>query len=117
MLPQEQDSQHTRSEKVMNLVRSYYEGYLGCTRAQSFYESFIFQTIAEVKTAILEEAIKNNHQSIFKFRKLIDSMVVAIPDDLGEDSQSTLFNLPMIRAVTYEISDLQVQVDKLRAAY
>jgi hypothetical protein len=114
-LPLSTDTKSVQDEKVERLISLFYgPSGIGCTRSGECKTSFMMQTLAEVKTMVLENAIKESHKRINQFASTLAS-VVEIP--LGLDAQSLLMALPPIEACLSEVGRNQEDFDKLRSAY
>jgi hypothetical protein len=117
-LPRSGDNPDVRKDKMINFIQLYHGSSLGCLRSEEFKNTFVFQTLAEVKTAILEKAIKNTHMKLYKFvKEVAETLHECIPDTLGMDSQSILRLLPFVNPIILDTASLQHEADKLRSAY
>jgi len=62
--PQASDTKIMTEDKMINFIHLYYGSALGCTRSERFLKEFILQTISEIKTSIVEGALKAGGQQV-----------------------------------------------------
>lgn len=112
-LPQKGETAEVGYQRVERLLASDYGSYLGCTRQVSFKQSFAMQTIAEVKTKVIEEALQSNFHRFQPFLGKVTQMAAG----LGVVDQSILKSIPPIEVMLLNIQQQQEIFDRLRAAY
>jgi hypothetical protein len=116
-IPRIDDTKELRKEKLMKFIYLNYKSYLGCSRSEEFYLTFVMQTLAEVKTGMLEKAIKKAQQNLYDFQKEAGKLSIMVPDELDMDCQALIQRIPPVSACLYEVADMQTNMDKLRTAY
>lgn len=111
-LPSKGDNQEVRVVKVNYLSHRYFPEVFGCFDRQGLKETFILQTLAEVKTSLMEEGI----QEIFtQSQVFLQGVVKDLAGDLAD--QAVLLALPPVAAIRTQAINLQESFDQLRSAY
>jgi len=111
-LPTKGDSEESRWQKYNYLCSRFFPEVFGCFDRQAIREPFVLQTLAEVKTSLMEEGI----QRVFSLSQAFMQEVVR--DFSGElVDQSALLALPPVMAIRSQAIKLQESFDQLREAY
>lgn len=110
--PRVADTTEIRESKAYNLTSLLFSGVLGCNQTRAFRYLFVTQTIAEVKTALLEKALKKIAQQLHGFNQKLPEL---LSQSMG--GQSALVALPYVEVVTEYTRELQTSYDALRTAY
>lgn len=112
-LPRQGDSEAVRTDKLNFLSTALFPSVFGCFPRYKMRSDFILQTLAEVKTAKIESAMKASFQVAQSYFSKLGSSELA----LGMEDQSLLLLLPAIESVRSEIMKAQDMFGKLRSMY
>jgi hypothetical protein len=112
-LPRREDSPEVGYERALRLLASDFGSYLGCSRQVSFYMGFTMQTIAEVKTQMLEVGLKKCAQKGAPFIRKVTELATS----LGVGDQVVLVQIPPVEVIRNNLMSLQGEFDRLRSAY
>jgi len=63
-LPRPQDDEKVGGYKLIKFIDLNFGSSLGCIRSNTFLKQFMIQTLCEIKTGVLEEAIKKGGQNV-----------------------------------------------------
>jgi hypothetical protein len=111
-LPRKADTEEMQARKSNWLASCYFSEVFGCFDRLSLRRTFVLQSLAEVKAALMEEGIRN----IFTLsQKFLAGLVKEYSEELPD--QGVLLNLPVVGAVRTQAINLQGSFDKLRSAY
>lgn len=111
-LPIKEDCEEVRENKTNWLAFGLFTEVFGCHPRTEIKETFILQSLAEVKAALMESGIK----SVFMKGQQFLAGLQRDPD-LGLVDQSVLLNVPIVSAIRSELIDLQNSFERLRSAY
>lgn len=111
-LPLQVDTGEIRAHKSKWLASRFFGEVFGCFDRQELKEVFVLQSLAEVKTALMESGIKRVFTLGQKFlSELVKDNLLESPD------QSALLALPIVGAVRQQMLELQNSFESLRSAY
>lgn len=111
-LPLEADTKEVRARKSKWLASRFFGEVFGCFERQELKEKFVLQSLAEVKTALMENGIKRYFVLGQKFLSdLVKEDLLELPD------QGALLALPLVGAVRQQMLELQDSFESLRSAY
>jgi len=105
------DSKEQLRDKSNWLISRFFQGTLSCNQ-RSIRGTFVLQTIAEIKTAMIENGLKKIAHQLFGFNQ---RMADLLPQ--GMDGQLALVALPYVEVARGYILGLQESFDSLRKAY
>nr|QCF24461.1 RNA-dependent RNA polymerase [Entomophthora muscae mitovirus 2] len=111
-IPTKGDSPEDRSEKSIWLINKFFKSEVGCNRQVTFKEKFVLQTLAEVKTACIETAIKLIAKELSAWQQSLPELA-----SLGLVDQTVLLAMPPVAVCRKAALELQSGFDKLRSAY
>lgn len=111
-LPKLSDSREVQLLKTYRLTQRFFKGVLSCNQTLEFRRTFVLQTLAEVKTAMIEKGLKKIAHQLHGFNQ---KMTGLLPQ--GMDGQSALVALPYVEVARGYILGLQSSFDALRTAF
>jgi len=111
-LPRKADTEEMQARKSEWLASCHFSEVFGCFNRQELRRTFVLQTLAEVKTSVMEEGIQN----IFTLgQKFLSDLVKDYSGELPD--QRVLLDLPVVGSVRSQAVKLQETFDRLRSAY
>lgn len=113
-LPVKGESYQVRLAKADYFNREFFDGIIGCNRYK-FALTLMWEWLAEAKTNVIEEAIKQQTKLLNQFLADLGKLAGLLPE--GLDSQSALTALVPVRVVLDNLGDLQQAFEKLRSDF
>jgi hypothetical protein len=111
-LPIKADTGENRAHKSKWLASRFFGEVLGCFDRHEFKITFVTQTLAEVKTSLMEAGIKRVFAQGQKFLSdFVKEGLLRSPD------QGALLAVPLVGAVRQQMLELQTSFEDLQAAY
>jgi hypothetical protein len=106
------ESAEIRKHKVIYITERFYPGLFGCFDRLQTREVFVLQSLAEIKTALMEQGIREVFKKSNAFLQTeIPNLSLELPD------HEALSLLPVFATVRSQAQDLQKSFDSLRTAY
>jgi hypothetical protein len=113
-LPNKGDSYNLLLTKALYFSRQFFDNCVGCNRSR-FTLTLMWEWLAEAKTSVIEEAIKDQTKLLNQFLSDLTQLIGLVPE--GMDAQSVLRTLVPVQVVLNNLGDLQGSFEKLRADF
>jgi len=110
-LPVKDEQFKVRFEKALYFAHNFFDDVIGCNRGK-FALTLMWEWLAEAKTNVIEETIKEQAKKLNTFLAELSSLSGLLPEEL--DAQSALRLLVPVQVVLNNLGDLQRSFEKLR---